>query len=114
MWENEALPWLKKRLAGRLAPLHEKTLRILGMGESRVQLLLEEKVRALGGVEIGYCARPGEVDLRLIGRDEKRVRRAADLARSLLGDAIYAENRETMEETVIRLAARGGKNGRHG
>jgi nicotinamide-nucleotide amidase len=109
MWENEALPWLKKRLAGRLPPLHEKTLRILGLGESRVQLLLEEKVRALGEVEIGYCARPGEVDLRLMGRDEKRVRRAVDLARSLLGDSVYAENRETMEEAVIRLATAAGK-----
>jgi nicotinamide-nucleotide amidase len=109
MWENEALPWLKKRLAGRLPPLHEKTLRILGMGESRVQLLIEEKVRALGEVEIGYCARPGEVDLRLMGRDENRVRRAIDLARSLLGDAVYAEDRETMEEAVIRLATAAGK-----
>jgi len=109
MWENEALPWLRKRFADRLAPVHEVTLRLLGLGETRVQTLVEDGVRALGPVEIGYCARPGEVDLRLIGPDENLVRKAADLARSKLGDAIYAEGSETMEQAVVRLARAAGK-----
>ncbi len=105
MWENEALPWLRDHFAARLAPVKEVMLRVLGMGETRVQILVEEAVRKLGPVEIGYCARPGEVDLRLIGPDETLVRRAAELARTLLGDVVYAENGETMEQAVVRLAA---------
>src|SRR5476649_2913147 len=46
MWEKEALPWLRKRFAARLAPVHEVTLRILGMGETRVQMLVEDEVKA--------------------------------------------------------------------
>jgi nicotinamide-nucleotide amidase len=109
MWENGALPWLKQRFAGTLPPMHEVTLRILGLGETRVQILLEDKVKALGDIEVGYCARPGEVDLRLIAREPDLVRRAADLARATLGDAIYAEGSATMEETVVLLARAAGK-----
>jgi len=105
MWENEALPWLRKRFAAQLGPMHEVNLRTLGLGETKVQLLVEAEVKALGPIEVGYCARPGgEVDLRLIAPDENLVRQAGDLARGKLGDAIYAEGLESMEEVVVRLA----------
>ncbi|HEV3271145.1 MAG TPA: competence/damage-inducible protein A [Candidatus Methylacidiphilales bacterium] len=109
MWENEALPWLRKKFARALAPVHEATLRILGLGETRVQILVENEVRALGPVEIGYCARPGEVDLRLIASDPNLIERAAALAREKLRDAIYAVGDETMEQVVVRLARAAGK-----
>jgi nicotinamide-nucleotide amidase len=109
MWEHEALPWLMKRLAGRLTPVHAATLRILGLGETRVQMLVEDDARALGPVEVGYCARPGEVDLRLIATDKALVERAADLARTRLGDVVYAEDNASMEETVVLLGRARGK-----
>jgi nicotinamide-nucleotide amidase len=109
MWENEALPWLRKHFAHRLTAVREVTLRVLGIGETRVQMLVEEDLRALGPIEIGYCARPGEVDLRLISADEDLLQRAADLARSRLGEVIYAEQGETMEQAVVRLATVAGK-----
>ena len=104
MWENAAVPWLRKKFAHRLTPVHEVTLRILGWGETRVQGLVEQEVRALGNIEVGYCARPGEVDLRLIAPEESLVRAAAEIARVKLGDAVYAEGTESMEESVVRLA----------
>lgn len=104
MWENEALPWLKKKFADRLPPVHEVLLRILGMGETRVQILIEDEVKALGAIEVGYCARPGEVDLRLISFDKNLVEKAAILARRKLHEVIYTEGSETMEQTVVRLA----------
>jgi nicotinamide-nucleotide amidase len=109
MWKNEALPWLRKRFSDSLGSVHEITLRILGHGETKVQMLLEDEVKALGPIEVGYCARPGEVDLRLIAADEKLVQQAANLARAKLGDAVYAEDGETMEQVVVRLARAAGK-----
>ena len=109
MWENEALPWLRKRFSHALASVHEVTLRILGLGETRVQILVEDEARALGPVEVGYCARPGEVDLRFIAPDKNLVGKAAALARGKLSDAIYAEGSETMEAVVVRLARAAGK-----
>ncbi len=109
MWDKEALPWLKKKFADRLPPMHEVGLRILGMGETRVQILVEDEVKALGAVEVGYCARPGEVDLRLIGPDKDLVEKTAALARTKLSDVIYTEGNETMEQVVVRLARAAGK-----
>jgi len=109
MWENEALPWLRREFADRLPPIHEITLRLLGLGETRVQILIENEIKAVGPVEIGYCARPGEVDLRLIGPDKSLVEKAAEIARTKLADEIYAEGNATMEETVVQLARAAGK-----
>ena len=110
MWENEALPWLRQRFADRLPPIYEVNLRTLGLGETKVQLLVEADIKALGPVEVGYCARPGaEVDLRLISPDENLTRQAGALARAKLADVIYAEGIETMEEVVVRLARAASK-----
>ena len=109
MWTNEALPWLRKRFAAQIGSVSEVTLRVLGLGETRVQMMVEDEVKALGPVEIGYCARAGEVDLRLIAADAALVKQAAALARAKLGDVIYAEGVETMEEAVVRLARAAGK-----
>jgi nicotinamide-nucleotide amidase len=84
--------------------LHEIVLRLLGVGETRVQLEVEKEILALGPVEIGYCARPGEVDLRLIAPTEDLVQKAAAVARAKLGEFIYAQDAETIEQTVVRLA----------
>jgi nicotinamide-nucleotide amidase len=109
MWEERALPWLSAHFASRLTPHHELTLRLLGVGESTVQLAVEDKLRALGAMEIGYCARPGEVDLRLIATDAALLAQAASVARAALGEFIYAEGATTMEEMVVRRAREAGK-----
>lgn len=108
MFEQEVLPRLREIVPGA-RPLNVQVWRVHGLGESRVQELVEERLRALGGgLEIGYCARPGEVDLRLVGDDRGLVQSAAGLAREILGEAIYAAGEETMEEVVVREArARG-------
>ncbi len=109
MWNDAVLPWLRKRYADRLAPVHEVTLRLIGTGESKVQPLIEPDVHAFDPIEVGYCARPGEVDLRLIAPDESRLAKAAALARERLTAHIYAEGSETMEQAVVRLARAAGK-----
>jgi len=104
MWTDSAVPWLRKRFADRLPPVHEVTLRLIGTGESKVQPLIEPDVHAFDPIEVGYCARPGEVDLRLIAPDEARLAKAVALARERLAAHIYAEGTETMEQAVVRLA----------
>jgi nicotinamide-nucleotide amidase len=104
MWNDTAVRWLRKRFADRLPPVHEVTLRLIGTGESKVQPLIEPDVHAFDPIEVGYCARPGEVDLRLIAPDEARLAKAAALARERLAAHIYAEGTETMEQAVVRLA----------
>jgi nicotinamide-nucleotide amidase len=109
MWERQALPWLRAHFVGRLPAMQEVTLRLLGIGETRVQLEVEKEILAMGPVEIGYCARPGEVDLRLLSADAGLLARAADFARGKLGEFLYAEGGESLEEVVVRLARAAGK-----
>ena len=74
-----------------------------------MQLEVEKELLALGPIEIGYCARPGEVDLRLLAADAALLQRGADFARGKLAAFLYAEGAETMEQAVVRLARAAGK-----
>lgn len=103
MFEREVFPRLQS-LIPNARPLLMKTWRVFGLGESRVQELVENRLRQLGELEIGYCARPGEVDLRLIANEPALLDRASTLARELLGDSVYAADDETLEEIVVNLA----------
>lgn len=108
MFEEQILPILR-RLHPGASVIHQKIWRIIGLGESKVQELVETRLRAFPSLEIGYCARPGEVDLRLISTSEKDLASSETLVRQLLGAWIYAENGESMEEVVIQLAKTQGK-----
>jgi nicotinamide-nucleotide amidase len=85
-----------------------RTLRTTGIGESVVQ----EKIggplerRVASGLDIGYCARPGQVDVRLAaqGADaEQQVREAERVVQGLLGQHIYGIEDEDLETVIVRL-----------
>jgi len=80
----------------------QRIYKIAGMGESSVEEAIGEKVLAIPGIELGYCARPGEVDLRTIGKPEP-IQQAEAIIRSALGFSIFSTADETLEEVVVRL-----------
>jgi nicotinamide-nucleotide amidase len=84
------------------------TLRATGIGESmveeRVGRPLESLVKA--GLELGYCARPGQVDVRLAahGAEAGRlVSEAEAIVRARLGGHLYSDNEDDLEAVLIRL-----------
>src|SRR4029077_14699708 len=60
------------------------------------------KILAIPGVELGYCARPGEEDVRIIGK-RAALEQADQIIRSELGDAIFTASDETLEEVLVQL-----------
>lgn len=87
--------YVRPLLAGR-AGFMCCVLRTTGLPES----IVAERVEPLAaGVEVGYCARPGEVDIRLIAPD---TRAAEQRIRAALGEYIYGTGDERLEEVVIR------------
>ena len=83
-----------------------RSFRIAGMGESMVEDRVGEDLLAMG-LEVGYCARPGEVDLRLIGSAET-LERATRLVQEKLGASIFTRDLRELEEVVVQtLAAQG-------
>jgi nicotinamide-nucleotide amidase len=83
-------------------------LRTSGIAESLVQEKIEAPLNPLAaaGLEIGYCARTGQVDVRLSargGNGKKIVRAAEAIVQKILGAQIYGFDDEGMETVVVRL-----------
>src|SRR5664279_1279156 len=85
-----------------------RTLRTTGIGES----VVEEKIGGPlqrwveAGLDLGYCARPGQVDVRLAAHGseaERQVRKAEIMVRELLGPYIYGVEDEDLESVIVRL-----------
>ena len=76
--------------------------RITGIGESLVEEAIGEKISAIPEVELGYCSRPGDVDVRIIGKPSL-LERADKIIRTTLGESIYSTSEATLEEVIVEL-----------
>jgi len=100
MFRKTVMPLLRS-----IAPssaIEQRVYKVAGVGESSVEEAIGEKVLAIPGIELGYCARPGEVDVRIIGEPET-IQQADTIIRSALGFSILSTADETLEEIVVRL-----------
>lgn len=105
MFENEVMPRLRAWLPEARA-LRQRILRIIGLGESAVQERLEARLRAAcPNLEIGYCARPGEVDVRLTSLEETEITCGCEMIRAEMGESLFGEENDSLEEVVIREGA---------
>jgi nicotinamide-nucleotide amidase len=109
MFDNLVVPLLRREFPLD-APFVCRTLRTSGIAESLVQEKIATPLSALvaAGLEIGYCARPGQVDVRLSARgvnEGKIVRAAEAVVQRILGAQIYGFDDEEMESVVVRLLA---------
>jgi nicotinamide-nucleotide amidase len=105
MFASEVVPLLLKRFAGRTA-FCCRTLKTTGMGESMVEQQIAGPLQALvkAGLELGYCARFGEVDVRLVSRADDAdeiVSQAERVARSILGQHVFGTDGDVLESVVI-------------
>jgi nicotinamide-nucleotide amidase len=111
MFRDQVMPLLQKNF-----PLKEafvcRTLKTTGVGESRVEERVAAPLQRLVavGLELGYCARVGEVDVRLVARGREAstmVGEAETVVRDRLGPAIFGQDDDQLEGIVVReLAAR--------
>lgn len=101
MFRKFAMPILKSILEVSL-PVKRRSYSIAGVGESLVEEAIGEKVLAVPGIELGYCARPGEVEVRIIGQSGA-IQTADAIIRGELGVSIFSDNDEVLEEVVVRL-----------
>src|SRR5262245_44152601 len=101
MFRKYAMPILRS-LVPPLALLERRLYRIAGVGESMVEEAIGGKILAIPGIELGYCARPGEVEVRVIGKEEA-IEQADAIIRSTLGISIFSTADETLEEVIVKL-----------
>ncbi len=90
-----------------------RMLRTTGIGESQVEEAVAGPLRDLvkAGLDLGFCARPGQVDVRVAAagaRARERVEEAAGIVTRLLGPRIYGAGEEELEAVIVgRLASLG-------
>ena len=76
--------------------------KVVGMGESLLEAKLGLELSKRGDVEVGYCARPNEVDFRLIG-PKAILDELEPLVLEAVGDHLVSSTEESMEEIIVRL-----------
>jgi nicotinamide-nucleotide amidase len=101
MFRKFVLPILHSIVRAPL-PVERRQYRIAGVGESLVEEAIGEKVLAIPGIELGYCARPGEVEVRIVGEPEA-IKQADAIIQSSLGISIFSAADETLEEVIVKL-----------
>lgn len=87
-----------------------RTLRTTGLGESRVEEIIAPQLAHLtgAGLELGYCARTGEVDVRLVARGwgaAQNVREGERIVRETLGDNVFGADDDQLETALVKLLA---------
>ena len=106
MFDELVVPLLQREFAEEVFVC--RTLRSTGIGESRVQELIEADMRPFvkAGLEVGYCARPGAVDVRLTAAGASApqlVQSAVAAVQKVLGPAVYGYDDDELESVVVRL-----------
>ena len=106
MFTQQVVPLVQKSFS--LPPYVCRILKTTGLGES----LVEEKIAVplqncvSSGLDLGYCARVGEVEVRLAAHGAnaaKLVGEAESITRQLLGGCIFCDATETLESVVVQL-----------
>ena len=112
---RELYPLIHEEVVPRLGALagvemidEVQELKFVGVGESEFQERLDAQLAEVDGLEVGYCARLGELDLRLIG-SEDAIAGGRKLAEELFSDFLVCDDGASLEEVVVRSLVQSGK-----
>jgi nicotinamide-nucleotide amidase len=101
MYHAEVVPRLRA-LAGMEEIYQAQVLKFTGIGESDFHDGIDARLAAVPGLEYGYCAHIGEVDLRLIG-DTAALEKGREIALARFEKFLISDDESSLEKTVVRL-----------
>jgi nicotinamide-nucleotide amidase len=100
MFETYALTILRDLVGEH--DLDGRIFRTSGLGESYIEEMVGDALEGIPGLETGYCARLGEVDVRVTGPGAT-VAAADRIIRSKLAPYIITTENKELEEIVVEL-----------
>jgi nicotinamide-nucleotide amidase len=109
LMETRVLPFLREKTGGEQIIL-SKTLRTCAVGESMVDSRITDLETEMNPT-VGLLAHPGQTDVRITAKAKTRAEAEAMIktmearVRERLGDWIYGEGDESIDEVVARLLA---------
>lgn len=104
MFRHWGLPYLKK-LSGET--MVSRQIKVFGMGESRIESLLREKMEQMVNPSLATYAKTGEVMLRVTAKAKDTETAAAlcepvvEEVKTLLGDIVYGVDIESLEKLCL-------------
>lgn len=107
--EKEILPWLKERFSLGSDGVVSRVLKVIGIGESKVDSLVGDLIRSEGDLEVGLLASMGEIRVVITARARDRseaLERTAALEteiRSRLGKKVFGQDEDTLEGVIEGL-----------
>jgi nicotinamide-nucleotide amidase len=101
MVHDEVIPRLRA-LSGVEHPPSVLELKFTGIGESDFHQGIDARLEEIPGLEYGYCAHIGEVDLRLIGSPDV-IERGRSIALEQFQKFLISDDGSSLEQTVVRL-----------
>lgn len=106
MFSDFVMPRLRELAAGIQAK-ECRVYRVVGLGESEVEKRIGLELTKNPALEVGYCARPNEVDFRLIGAGEVLDAVEPSVIQALGANLVSAQG-EGIEEWIVNELKRRG------
>jgi len=113
MMRSTVLPELAARIGA--AVVRSRTIRCVGVGESRVAEILADLFEASSNPSLAYLASAGEVKVRVtakagtVDEAESMIAPIVTEVQLLLGDVVFSLDDESLEQAVARLLLASGR-----
>jgi nicotinamide-nucleotide amidase len=110
---TRVLPYLREKMGSSTEIIKSLTLRTSGIGESQVGETISALMSA-SNPTVGTAAHVGQTDVRITAKGssedeaDRLIAQVAAEVRRLLGDHIYGEDKETVEEVTVQLLQEAG------
>jgi len=99
MFRDSVLPILHE-IAQNLDARECRTYRVVGLGESAIEQMVGLQLSSNPDIEVGYCARPNEVDFRLIAHSDTLDAVEPGVIEAL-GKHLVSSNGEGIEGSIV-------------
>ncbi|HWJ02674.1 MAG TPA: competence/damage-inducible protein A, partial [Verrucomicrobiae bacterium] len=109
MYEATVEPFLREKASSLPEVIKTRVLKVFGIGESRVEEILEQILPGQKNPTIALLAKPGEIHIRLAATAKHEAEAQAMLAklegkiRQEMGDLIFAVDAEDMAAALVTL-----------
>jgi len=113
MWENQIQPWIIEKY-GSARVIRTKILKTYGLPESMLNERILDLFTQATNPQIGVCAAPGMVDVRLLGwgdtADEvdQKMKELEEKLHYRMGNHVYGYDTDTLEKSVGDLLRKKG------
>ena len=101
MFLEEVVPRLNSLKSDDSTVSKMQVLSFIGVGESNFHAEIDQQLQQIKGLEFGYCARPSDIDLRLIGSDAM-ITEAKKIALAQFSQYCYTQNGESIEQVLVQ------------